>query len=116
MAFMAMSNQFTQTGGLRYGDSFWYATNASIPFAEISVTQLTIDVTVRPLLRRWDRTFTFQRSAIQQLKWKRGFFSVGLHIVHTVSEYPPFLLFWSSNRSQLAKALQECGYDLTVNK
>jgi hypothetical protein len=105
-----MDQEFTQTGGIRYGESFWYATNLTAPFALLRVSKDAI-VLSASILREGDRTFSFPRSAIRRLRWKRGLFSRGLQIEHTVAEYPPFVLFWGY-RKTLAEGLRAFGYEI----
>jgi hypothetical protein len=110
-----MEQEFTQTGGIRYGDSYWDATNLTTPFALLRVSRDTIILSAS-VLRAGDRTFTFLRSAIRRLRWKRGLFSWGLQIEHTVGEYPPFLLFWVGHRKTVAEGLRAFGYEISDGK
>ena len=109
-----MSQEFTQTGGLRYGESFWYAANFTKPFAMLRVSRDAIVVSVS-FFRFWQRSFTFQRSAIQRLRWRRGIFSLGLQVEHTVAAYPPFVLFWLRDRKALALGLRDLGYEISAS-
>ena len=106
-----MEQEFTQAGGIRYGESFWYATNLTAPLALLRVSKDAIILSTS-LLRVGDRTFTFPRSAIRRLRWKRGVFSRGLQIEHTVAEYPPFVLFWVGYRKTVAEGLRAFGYEI----
>ena len=110
-----MEQEFTQTGGIRYGESFWYATNLTTPFALLRVSNDAIILSTS-LVRAGDRTFTFPRSAIRRLRWKRGIFSRGLQIEHTVGEYPAFVLFWVGYRKTVAEALRAFGYEISGSK
>ncbi|SRR6266542_1327047 len=107
-----MVQEFTQTGGIRYGSSFWFSVNFTAPFACLRVSKDAIILSVS-IFRLWQRTFTFQRSAIRQLRWKRGLFSLGLQIEHTVGEYPPLVLFWVRDRKALADSLRGFGYEIS---
>jgi len=107
-----MEQEFTQTGGIRYGSSFWFVINFTAPFARLRVSQDAIILSVS-VFRIWQRTFTFQRSAIRQLRWKQGLFCLGLQVEHTVAEYPPFVLFWVSDRKSLAESLRGFGYEIS---
>jgi hypothetical protein len=104
---------FTQTGGIRYGRSFWFATNCTMPFAQLRISKEVLVLSVS-FLRLWQRTFIFQRSSVHRLKWKRALFSLGLQIEHDVTEFPPFILFWVSNREELTHGLREFGYEVSV--
>ena len=107
-----MEQEFTQIGGIRYGSSFWFTVNFTAPFARLRVSKEAIVLSVS-ISRLWQRTFTFQRSAIRQLRWKRGLFSLGLQIEHTVGEYPPWVLFWVGDRKTLADGLRGFGYEIS---
>ncbi len=106
-----MEKEFTQKGGIRYGSSVWSTVNFTAPFACLRVSKNAIILSVS-VFRFWQRTFTFQRSDIRQLRWKRGFFSLGLQIEHTVAEYPSLVLFWVVDRKTLAEKLREFGYEI----
>ena len=107
-----MEQEFTQTGGVRYGRSFWFGWNFTAPFAHLSATKAALVLSVSAF-GLWRRTFTFERAAIRNLRWKRGIFSLGLQIEHNISGYPPFILFWIGNRIKLVAALKEFGYDIS---
>jgi hypothetical protein len=100
---------FRQTGGIRYGPSFWNAANWSAPFAHLLVSKeaLTLSVSFFGIRKR---TFTFPRSSLRRLCWTRNLFNVGLQIEHDVAEFPVFMLFWVSNREELAQGLSDFGY------
>jgi len=106
-----MDLEFIQTGGLRYGDNYWYAWNFTYPFAQLRVSSSDLTLSVS-FLSLWRRTFIFPRPAIRQLRWKRGLFSRGLQIEHTLHEYPPFVLFWVGDLKSLAESLREFGYEI----
>ncbi len=107
-----MEKEFTQKGGIRYGSSVWSTANFTAPFACLRVSKNSIILSVS-IFRLWQRTFTFQRSDIRQLRWKRGLFSLGLQIEHSVTEYPTFVLFWVVERKTLAENLIEFGYEIS---
>ena len=106
---------FTQTGGIRFGQSYWFAGNATVPFAQLRVSQeeLVIIISVFGL---WRRTFTFPRASVHRLRWQRKLFSVGLQIEHGLAEPPPFILFWVTDRAALAEGLREFGYSASLLK
>jgi hypothetical protein len=107
-----MEQEFTETGGVRYGRSFWLAWNFTIPFAHLRVTRdaLILSVSVFGI---WRRTFMFPRLAIRKLRWKRGIFSPGLQIEHALEQYPPFVLFLVGSRKALADGLRGFGYEVS---
>ena len=111
VAFRPMEQEFEQVGGVRYGESVWFAVNFTIPFARLCVKRerIVLRVSFIGLTRR---TFEFLKPEIRALRWKRGIFSKGLLIEHAKPDYPPFILFWTSNRKALGSALSGLGYDL----
>jgi hypothetical protein len=102
---------YTQVGGTRFGRSYWFAWNFTIPFAHLRIASDRIVLTVSAF-RLWQRTFTFQKADLRQLRWKRGLFSTGLHIVHAAGDHPPFILFWPSDRRKLKEQLRAFGYEI----
>ena len=106
-----MDPHYWKTGGVRYGESFWFALNFTIPFAKLCVKRDSIVLRIS-FLGLFRRTFEFQKSEIRALKWKRGFFSRGLLIEHCKPDYPPFILFWTGDRKGLGAALSGRGYDI----
>src|SRR5438445_5913331 len=107
-----MEQQFTQTGGIRYGKNLFWACNFTNPFAQLCITResIVLDVSFPPL---WRRRFTFPKSDIRALHWKRGLFSTGLQIEHAVKTYPPFISFWTFDRSSLGESLKDFGYEIS---
>ena len=104
---------FIQTGGVRWGRSFWFASGwASVPFAHLRVSQDALAVSVAALHKR--HTFTVPRSAVRRLTWKRAPFSLGLQIEHNLAGCPPFLLFWVTNRDALVCGLRDFGYEMAM--
>ncbi len=104
---------FTQTGGIRWGRSFLSASGwCTIPFARIRVSREEIVLSVSSFLPFMRRTFTFPRTSVRRLRWKRGILSLGLKIEHDMAECPPFILFWVTNRSELTRGLREFGFEV----
>ena len=102
---------YTETGGIRYGSSFWIATNFTWPF--VTLTARHSDVSIRISLGRlWSRTFAFERSQIQSISKKRGLISTGIVIEHSNAEYPPFILFWTFRYEALKEQLEAVGYSV----
>jgi len=96
--------EFNQVGGARVGRSPWRASNATWPFAKLRATRQSLALEL-PL-----RRFIFERGCIRQLKPFRGFFTIGLQILHAREDYPPFIVFWTFNFSLLRSELQKLGY------
>jgi hypothetical protein len=102
---------YIQVGGTRFGRSLWLAWNLTTPFAQLRIASDSIVLTVSAF-RVWQRTFTFRKEDLRQLRWKRGLFSTGLHIGHAARDYPPFILFWPSDRRNLQEQLRAFGYEI----
>jgi len=102
---------FIQKGGIRCGRSFWTSANCTAPFAQLRVSKDTLVLSVRV----WKRTFTFPRSSIRRLRWKRSLFCDGIQIVHDNEDFPPFILFWVSDREAMIKGLRDFGYEVYKN-
>ena len=105
-----MEDTYREIGGIRYGDSFWRASNYTWPFATLAATPSGITISVS-VLGLWKRVFTFDRSSIRSIARKRGVFSVGAQIVHSVADYPPFVLFWTFSFRGLSAGLRELGFE-----
>jgi hypothetical protein len=103
---------YTQAGGARFGRSFWFAWNFTSPFAHLRIASNSMVLTVS-VFRLWQRTFTFRKTDLRQLRWKRGLFSTGLQISHAASEYPPFVLFWPLDRCKLKEQLKAFDYEIS---
>jgi hypothetical protein len=102
---------FTQTGGLRYKSGFMIV-NCTIPFASLRATREEILVTVT-FLGLFRRSFTFPRSSIRRLRWRRLFFSLGVQIEHDLAGCPSYILFWVSNHKALVQGLKDFGYEVS---
>ena len=106
-------NEYTETGGLRSGSSYWGGMNATWPFAKLRATPDMIEITLRGLVSS-DEQFTFTKQDIVALRRKRGLLSTGLEIKHSNRAYAPYFLFWTFDFHRLKQALSELGF--TVEK
>lgn len=104
--------QYVETGGLRWGPSFWNGANATWPFARIRVSPDRLRITVT-VLGFWKESFEFERVEVRQLRRKRGLFSVGIVVEHVKPAYPPFILFWTFRYKALSRELRRLGYTVT---
>ena len=107
-----MTAPFVQTGGLRVGDSYWGAWNATWPFARLSVSEAALDVTVSLFLS--SRHYTFPAATVRRLSVYSGLFSRGLRIEHTVAQCPPFIIFWTFGLRALTSALVQRGFQIEL--
>ena len=99
---------YSQRGGLRWGASFWRASNATWPFATLQATAMTLDIFVGigPL----GRSFAFSRLEVERVALRRGLISTGLEVSHGRSDYPPFILFWTFQPGRLLAELSQLGW------
>jgi hypothetical protein len=110
-----METTYSETGGVRYGHTFTLASNYTWPFAKLTATSNAISITVS-LGRLWSKTFSFERASIRSIVRKRGLWSVAIQIIHTASDYPPFMLFWTFRFARLRAELQRLGYEVSDAK
>lgn len=102
---------YTETGGIRYGSSFWIATNFSWPFATLTASPGEISISVS-LGQLWSKTFALKRSQIKSIRKNRGLISTGIVIEHFNAEYPPFILFWTFRYEALKEQLEAVGHSV----
>src|ERR1043166_9316046 len=102
----AASESVAEIGGFSLGRNAWLAINGSWPFAalRISTHELVLDV--------WWRRYRFPRSSIIRLFVFSRFFSPGLRIEHSVSQYPRFVVFWSFRMSRVRWRLAEARFSV----
>jgi hypothetical protein len=106
-----MDTRYSERGGIRYGETFFLASNYSWPFAKLSATANDVSISVS-LGKLSGKTFVFDRASVKSIVRKRGLWSVGVQIVHSVADYPPFILFWTFSFRRLKAELQRLGYDV----
>jgi hypothetical protein len=103
--------EYSEQGGLRWGNAFFQAANASWPFARITVSAQRVRLTVK-CLNLVNESFDLEKDDITAIRKIRGWLSVGIRFEHRKPEYPPFLLFWMVRKSPLAVELRRMGYDV----
>ena len=106
-----MIEEYTVTGGLRWGESYWSAGNVTWPFVTLRVNSERLWIRVR-VWKLWQKVFEFTRSEIKGIRKHRGFISVGVVIEHNKGEYPPFILFWTFDYPKLKVELNRLGYQV----
>jgi len=99
-----------ETGGLRWGRSFWAGWNVTCPLAQLQATEEQITIRLRgigPLCRR----FVFDAGDPLSLHFRPGILpcATGLVIGHRNPGYPPFILFWTFHPAALRAALIRLG-------
>ena len=109
-----MKKEYQQTGGLRWGESFWSAANATWPFAKLTATSGEIRLSMRFIGLMKD-DFAFAKSEIDGMRRKKGIlpFSTGIIIEHHKASYPRFILFWTFGYQQLKTELTELDFEVT---
>jgi hypothetical protein len=106
-----MTTEYTEQGGLRWGQSYWVSSNVTWPF-------VTLRLTGEGIYIRWglwtlaSHVLEFARRDITALRKRRGLFSQGIVIEHSRSDCPPFVLFWTLNYAALSRALADLGYGI----
>ena len=112
------SDSFSQIGGCTQGESFWLSSNATYPFYRIIVSSDGITLKKN---QPWVSFFTvrsedffFKRPQITRIKRiKRLFDYSGIQIDHSITGYPPRIIFWTFGYSELRKHLEEYGYTVS---
>lgn len=104
----AQSQQFSQIGGMRYGERSMRGVNATSPFARLTATEEWIEVAMRiPWL---GKKFQLMKDEITRIERYGGLVSTGLLFKHSRPGCPPFLLFWTPKYSTLKTNLETLGY------
>ena len=100
-------------GGIRWGDSFWLASYASWPFAHLLICDDHL------LLTYPEGAYDFPRASVVRLSCRSGRLSRALklgwgslRIEHAVSDYPPYVRFWTFDISSLCDNLSAAGYSV----
>ncbi len=108
-----MDEQYTETGGLRWGRSFWGGTNATWPFATLHAghDEITIVLNVLGVMKE---TFRFSPDDLTAIRRQRGIFpfNTGVVFEHSVTSYPPFILFWTFQYHRLKTELNRLGFEV----
>jgi hypothetical protein len=95
-----------EIGGFRIGRNALLALNATWPFGTLEIRRDHL------VLRTFFRRYTFPRESILALSTFSGLFSRGIRIEHSVSNYPRFIVFWSSHVSRLQRRLTDAGFSV----
>ena len=92
-------------GGIRVGSSYWLAANWTVPFAELRLSQDTVT-----LRYPFNNEINIQKNDITRINKKRGIFSAGVQMVHSVETIQPYILFWTFQPDQVSEAFRNMGY------
>ena len=109
-----MHPEYRETGGLRWGESFWNAANATWPFATLTATPVGIHISMR-CVGLWSEEFDFAKSELRGITKKKGimpFISTGIVLAHQKPGYPRFILFWTFGYQRLRTELTRLGFVL----
>lgn len=106
---------YSERGGLRWGPSSRIGTNATWPFARLTVTPERISIHVGFLVLGV-KSFTLPASDVTSVQRRRGWFpfSVGMVFEHKNAGCPPFLLFWTFKPKAFEKSLSQLGYPVLM--
>ena len=108
-----MNEEYKETGGLRWGQTFWGGMNATWPFVTLRAThdKITIRLTAMGMMTQ---SFDFPASMLTCIRRKRGLlpFNTGVVFEHSNPAYPPFILFWTFRYHTLKKQLADLGFDI----
>src|ERR1051325_5384413 len=102
--------EYVETGGLRWGESYWRAANATWPFAKVRISQGPVQLRMKGW--GWDLTFDLEKSELLAVRRRRGLFAVGVQFEHQKPDYPPFLLFWTFRPKTIFRELRRLGCNI----
>jgi hypothetical protein len=104
-----MEGPYVETGGLRYGSTFWSSANCTWPFARLEATSSRVTLTT-PTLPLLGDTIVLPHESIDSIVKVRGLLSVGARFVHHEEGPPPYIAFWTFSFERLKSQLQDLGY------
>ena len=112
-----MNADYQETGGLRWGDSFWCAANVTWPFATLTASPDGLHIAVR-FIGLMKNDFDFRKADIVGIRRKKSIlpFSTGIVIEHNKSNYPQFVLFWTFSYQRLKTELTRLGFAVAENR
>jgi hypothetical protein len=93
-----------ETSGFCVGRNWLLALNGTWPFGRLEIHS------DRLVLNTLFRRYTFSRDSIISLSIFSWLFSRGLRIEHSISGYPPFVVFWSFHSHGSAAGCPKQGF------
>jgi len=105
---MKKENIYEETGGIRIGDSFWWAMNYSGPPVKLSIYKEKV------IIVYGFSKIEFKKSEIVSVGKVRGIFSKGVRIYHKRNKNP-FVIFWTFSVDNLIKEFEKRGYKINKN-
>ena len=89
----------TFRGGARLG-----LLNASWPFAQLTLSTDSI------FLKVFSKEYILRKDEVKSLEYFRGWFSVGVKIIHTTAALDSHAVFWSFKTSKVLNAASRLGF------
>ena len=101
-------------GGIRYGQSYWFAKNATWPLVVLEADSEEI-VLSYSIFRYRKEIARIKKQCVQLIRRKRTILSVGIEIIHNSTEHEPFVLFWTLDSAYVLGLLSHLGYKVRTD-
>ena len=98
-------------GGIRYGQSYWFAENATWPLVVLEADSEEI-VLSYAIFRYRKEIARIKKQYVEHIRRKRTIMSVGIEIIHNSTEHEPFVLFWTYDSAYVLGFLSYLGYNV----
>ena len=99
---------YGQEGACEVGRNSWLAKEWTRPFAGLYIYRDEL------VLSMSFHRYSLPRTAISQIRRYPSGLSLGLKIEHTVSDYPPFMVFYPSDVEEFEEALDANAFPLAT--
>jgi hypothetical protein len=100
---------YGQEGACEVGRNSWLSQVWTQPFAGLYIYRDEL------VLSMSFRRYPFSRDQISQIRRYRSGLSRGLKIEHTVSEYPPFMVFYPQDIDEFEEALDANAFPVAAH-
>ena len=107
-----MTEEYSEIGGARWGQTYLASWNATWPFATLQVSAQRIQIKIR-LFWLEVETFIFNRQENVLMEKYESIFTTGLLVKHSKKQHPPFIVFWTFDYPKLKNSLEQFGYQVT---
>ena len=101
---------YQKFGGIRKGQSFWFAVNATWPLAKIEIFHE--EIIIKYLLFKKIKFLKEEIDYIEKFQGVLGPFGRGIRIFHNKNSESPFIVFWSFSVKKLIDKLKEANYKI----
>ena len=101
-------------GRIRYGQSYWFAENATWPLVVLEADSDEI-VLSYSIFRYRKEIARIKKQCVQLIRRKRTLLSVCIEIIHNSTEREPFVLFWTFDSAYALGLLSYLGYKVKTN-